>query len=266
MDDITIGYLSWKRHDVLKQTLHSHKTNGLYDLIKPCNRIIFFQEITKKDMDIAHEFQCNYIGNKNNIGILNAFIELVETCKTKYFIFCENDWFLCENKDTTSKMLDDCIHMLNYNVCDILKLRHRKFPGKPLYSMPKEITEWTKQNISGFPYKLESLHWIEEPNLVYNNLFTEYNFNYKWYITTLDHQKWSNNIFISNTHYLKHIVLPLIKYFIKNNDKYLGLEEILIHFKKYYSDCDIMNNIINQYSVTKLGAGEGLFTHKDYIH
>lgn len=26
-----------------------------------------------------------------------------------------------------------------------------------------------------------------------------------------------------------------------------------------------MNNIINQYSVTKLGAGEGLFTHKDYI-
>ena len=101
MDDITIGYLSWKRHEIFRQTLNSHKTNGLHDLIKPCNRIIFFQELSIEDINIANEFQCKYIGEQDNIGILNAFIKLVESCQTKYFIFCENDWYLCENKDTT---------------------------------------------------------------------------------------------------------------------------------------------------------------------
>lgn len=40
MDQITIGYLSWKRHDILEQTLQSHKENGLFDIIPPENRII----------------------------------------------------------------------------------------------------------------------------------------------------------------------------------------------------------------------------------
>ena len=82
MDDITIGYLSWKRHGVFRQTLNSHKTNGLHELIKLCNRIIFFQEITEEDINIANEFDCRYIGDNCNIGILNAFIN----CQTKYFI------------------------------------------------------------------------------------------------------------------------------------------------------------------------------------
>ena len=44
MNKISIGYLSWKREKILTQTLESHKTNGLFDLIKPENRFIFFQE------------------------------------------------------------------------------------------------------------------------------------------------------------------------------------------------------------------------------
>ena len=45
MENITICYLSWKRNEVFDQTLKSHRDNGLFDLILPENRIIFFQEI-----------------------------------------------------------------------------------------------------------------------------------------------------------------------------------------------------------------------------
>jgi hypothetical protein len=64
MDNITIGYLSWKRHNILRQTLNSHLQNGLFDLIKKENKIIFFQEISDTDIKIANEFNCNYIAIK----------------------------------------------------------------------------------------------------------------------------------------------------------------------------------------------------------
>ena len=89
MNEITIGYLSWERHDILEQTLKSHKENGLFEIIAPENRIIFFQEISQQDKNIANKYNLNTLGNKENIGILNAFVELVQKCQTKYFIFCD---------------------------------------------------------------------------------------------------------------------------------------------------------------------------------
>lgn len=265
MNDITIGYLSWKRHNVFNQTLSSHKLNGLFDLIKPENRIIFFQELSQEDIEIANNFECNYFGDNHNIGILNAFIKLVEKCETDYFIFSENDWYLIENKEVTNKILEDCIELFNNDSCDLIRLRHRKNPGEPLYSRPKDKEEWFKNDITGFPYKLESLSWIEEPNIIYNNIFNEFIGNYKWYITSLIHQKWSNNIFIAKTSYLKNIILPLIKNFIIDNNKYTGLEDILINYNKYYGENIELDNIIKIYSKIKLAGGEGLFTHKDHI-
>ncbi len=43
---------------------------------------------------------------------MNALIKLVEKCKTEYFIFAENDWYLQENKETTVKILEDCTKLL----------------------------------------------------------------------------------------------------------------------------------------------------------
>jgi hypothetical protein len=265
MNSITIGYLSWKRHDIFEQTLSSHMKNGLFDIIKPENRLIFFQEISETDISIANKYDCKYIGDNMNIGILNAFIKLVEECKTDYFIFCENDWLLIEDYNVVNKTLEDCIYLLQNDKTDIIKLRHIKNPGKPLYSKPSNINDWIKQDISEFPYKLESLSWIDEPNKIYNNILTEFNGNYKWYITTLKHQKWSNNIFIANVSYLKNIILPLIKNFIDNNDKYLGLEEILVNYNSYLGKNNKLDNIIKIYSDIKLSAGNGLFIHKDYV-
>jgi hypothetical protein len=264
MNDISIGYLSWKRHNIFEQTLNSHKNNGLYDLILPENRFIFFQEISEIDIQIAKKFECEYFGDVTNIGILCAFIKLIENCKTKYFIFSENDWFLIENKEKTRKILDDCVNILQDNLCDVIKLRSRKNPGKPLWSRPKNMEKWLRKDNSNFPYKLESLSWLDSPNIIYNDILQEYLNNYKWYICNLKHQKWSNNIFIAKTDFLKKIILPLIKKEEYNNNKYSGLEDFLINYKSYENIEDI-KDIVKKYQNTKLAAGEGLFMHKDYI-
>ena len=53
------------------------------------------------------------------------------------------------------------------------------------------------------------------------------------------------------TSFLKNTILPIIQDFKNNNNNYSGLELIL-------SRCSKINDI-------KISAGEGLFTHKDYI-
>ena len=123
MNNITIGYLSWKRHDIFLQTLNSHKNNGLFEIIPPENRVIFFQEITDVDINLAKQFNCNYIGDNQNIGILNALIKLIGNCHTEYFIFCENDWNLIENINTTYKMFEDCIEILTTDFTFIIQLQ-----------------------------------------------------------------------------------------------------------------------------------------------
>lgn len=264
MEDITIGYLSWKRNNIFKQTLTSHKDNGLYNIIPPKNRLIYFQEISTIDIDLAKQFECNYMGSNENVGILNAFIKLVENCETEYFIFCENDWYLVENDIITRKILEDSIEMLDRGITNIVRLRHRIKYGEPLYSKPSNIVEWLQYNYNRFPYKLESLSWLDEPNKVYNNVMDEYDGNYKWYIVSLEHQRWSNNVFICKTSYIREVILPLVLYFIET-DKYSGLEDILINYTKYIGRDNTLDDIIKIYSLVKIAGGEGLFMHTDKV-
>ena len=54
MNEITIGYLSWKRHNILEQTLYSHHNNKLLNILS--NKLIYFQEISNNDINIANKF------------------------------------------------------------------------------------------------------------------------------------------------------------------------------------------------------------------
>jgi hypothetical protein len=118
-----------------------------------------------------------------------------------------------------------------------------------LYAKPSDINEWLTADVSNFPYKLESLSWLSLPNEHYNNILEEFNGSYKWYTTGLLHERWSNNIFIGKTNYIKNNIIELIKQFKSSNNNYTGLEDVLIN-----------NKIHNM----RLAGGDGLFTHKDY--
>ena len=232
MENITIGYLSWKRYDIFNQTLSSHKTNGLFDCILPKNRLIYFQEINELDIALANKYDCNYIGSKENVGILNAFIALVENCKTDYFIFCENDFLLLQsqNRGFDIKLtLSDMIYILQTDHLAQVKLSNSKNPGF-LYIINTITNDWYQQDQNEFNYKAESLSWVETPLAFYKNLQSK-KYNYEWIkFKSLD-QYWSNHIYACNTKYLKEIVVPILKhnrdYNNKLDIKYQGLEDTL---------------------------------------
>jgi len=267
MNEFTIGYLSWKEHNILTKTLESHNKNGLYDIIPKKNRLIFFQEISNEDKEIAKKFNCRYIGNKNNIGLLNAFIKLVENCKTKYFIFCENDFLLLDNYKNYNlkKCFQDVKSILDENEYSQVKLSNTKNPGF-IYCRPSDINNWLSVSQDDFVYKIESFSWIDKPEKFYNNIEIIKK-NYLWYKVKNEDQRWSNHIYACNTKFLKKIVLPIIKFHRDINPfldiKYHGLEETL-WFPEKILNCNKINKKISILKKRVIFSGGGNFYHNRY--
>ena len=261
MSEITIAYLSWKKHDILEQTLKSHQENGLFDIISPENRIIFFQEISQQDRNIADKYNLNTLGNKENIGILNAFIELVQNCKTKYFIFSENDFLLLKNDYNISKTINDVCKILENNPYSQIKLSNYKNPG---FLYIKGGPEWLKQDQSNFKYKVESLSWTPNPKEFYPNM-NILNYNYEWFQFESQDQCWSNHIYACNTNYLKEIVLPLLIHNRDNNKeldiKYQGVEDTLNLTDKIPNQSERIKELIVKHNMRKICSGGGNFFH-----
>jgi hypothetical protein len=265
MNSFTIGYLSWKQHELFKRTLHSHKTNGLYSLIPKENRLIFFQEISNIEKNIATEYDCNYIGDVKNIGILNSFIRLVENCKTDYFIFCENDFILLDNYENYSLELcfQDIKEILDENYYAQVKLSNPCNPGF-LYSTPKNKEEWLSRKHDDFPYKIESFSWVDVPEKFYDNIEVIQKRN-KWYKVNSEDQRWSNHIYACNTNFLKEVVLPLLKFNRETNNKldlrYQGLEDTLSFPETMLGKNSDINILISKMKERVVFSGGGNFYH-----
>ncbi len=264
-NEFSIGYLSWKKPELLESTLESHLNNGLFNLIPADNRIVFFQEISKADIKLAEKYNCQYLGNDQNIGILNAFINLVEKCNTKYFIFCENDFTLLNNSNTMNikKCLEDVSEILNEYLNAQIKLSNTKTPGF-LYCTPKDSKEWLKNDNANYPYKIESLSWIDEPEGVYPQIKSIHK-NYKWYKVEAKDQIWSNHIHVCNTKFLKETVLPILKHsrdFNKDIDLvYQGLEDTLNRTEDIPKRAEEVNKCIEIFKKRLVFSGGGNFFH-----
>lgn len=261
MSEFTIGYLSWKKHNVLKKTLDTHLQNGLFNIIQ--NKLIFFQELTDIDKQIAIDYSCNYIGNTENVGILNAFIKLVENCNTKYFIFCENDFLLLDKEYNINKTLEDVKFILDENEYAQVKLSNIKNPGF-LYITPTNINEWLSSQHTDFKYKVESFSWVPEPEKYYNNLEI-INKNYKWYKVNNNEQIWSNHIYACNTIFLKEIIIPILKFNRDTNTnldiKYQGLEDTLCFPENILNTNNEINEKIKLLKKRIIFSGGGNFYH-----
>ena len=239
LKDITIGILSWKSYETLKNTLESYKKNNLLNMV---NSVIFFQEISDKDIAIANEYNIKYIGSETNIGIEGAIIELVNNITTKYFIFAENDFELVHNEHETREILEETIQLLENNDVKVVKLRDRRNPGEPLFSK----TAFNPAD-KDFLWKLEVLHFVENPEEIFPTVYEIINYKHKWYKCSNKDNVWSNNIFITKTDWLKNEIVDIIKTSVNNTKDYMRLESIMR-----------TNTRIQPYNVA---AGIGLFTH-----
>ena len=270
--DIGICYLSWKSHNRLIETLENHKNSSLYKFIN--DKYIFFQEISDKDIKIKDKYNLKYFKSSINLGIYYGFKVLVENCKNKYMIFCENDFLIRENEKFLYNIFEDCIDLFENNNADIIRLRDMVEPGYPLYSRGyiKKIkyTEYLfnkKSYSKKFNYILESLNWLEYPQSVFNNL-NIIDKKHKWVYTKQKNTNWTNNIFIAKTTTLLNIILPLfnnikkndlnkdihlnMEYFLDNLDSYL--DHNTYNLKKNYNDLNIFstrNNLFYHLSKNK---------------
>tara|TARA_B100000902_G_scaffold396805_1_gene458807 strand:+ start:629 stop:2371 length:1743 start_codon:yes stop_codon:yes gene_type:complete len=261
--DVSIAYLTWKKYLELQKTLESHKDNGVFDIIPPENRIIFCQEVIERDAQQARHFKLNVLGNKYNVGILEAFIELVNNCKTKYFIFCENDMHMYNNNNYKFKnTIDDVCEILENDFYAQVKLSNYKDPGL-LYAKGGE--EWLKQDQSNYCYKAESLSWIPNPKTFYKNIDI-ISKHYDWFKFKSNDQQWSNQIYACNTKYLQTIVVPLLKHARDNKINvdlmYQGLEDILNFIKPIPNKNNYIDYLIMEHKKRTIYTGGGNFYHK----
>ena len=238
--NLSICILSWKGGDVLKKTLETYKSNGLLDLSDDIK--ILFQEFNQKDYSIACEYGVDIIAKSENIGIGKGFRKLVENARYENVLLLEHDWNLVENSEVTFEQLSKGISFLD-NGYDVVRYRHRKNFGEPLFSkeyMGKELTEYDKLSNETGTHLLESLYWCD-PSILFPDKITK---EENWFTTT---SRWAN--FTNNPSlYKKDFYLKCIE----------GYEGVDIQLEYNISHWWCRQNF-------KIAQGDGLFKHNDFI-
>lgn len=194
----SLGILSWGSHDTLRQSLESYKQWGLTDYFD--DRNIFFQQISSEDIKIAKKYGYGYDGAVSNIGIAGGYRHLVENALGDTFLFLENDWKLIE---APSGAIFDGRWLLNVYEANLIRYRHRVFPGNPLWTRQFEGKEYERPT-----HLLDSVHWTDPSRfeeVAYRQIEGR-----DWYITSARHANWTNNPHMAYTSFLKTQVLPHI--------------------------------------------------------
>jgi len=216
LKDITLGILAWKSPKTVANTLESYKKNGLLKMVHP---VIFFQERTPELDALAASYGItDVLGTSENVGILRAFMQLIEHAetkvKTKYFMFAECDFELVNDKARTESVLKECIKLMTEKGVDLVRLRDRKNPGEPIGSrmwinVPDEKLQDHPMD-QGFPHKIESLYFFHEPEKKFPGVFEIIEYKDKWYKCDSKHSWWSNHVFITTVEFLKKKVFPVL--------------------------------------------------------
>lgn len=232
--------LAWHSGQTLVNTLHSYYLNGLLEMVDDVT--IFFQEATHEDIDIANHFSVNYIESNTNVGIGKAFIELAKNAKTDRILFLEHDWKLIEDKETTYNRLSSGLELID-NGFNLVKYRHRKTPGVPLFSQRpyqgNELNHYDSEIDLVSPHLLESIHWVDNPEVDFNEQITKQG---EYFTTTSRWGNWSNNPGLFDTQFYINTVEPFAGGGIDLEGKIGG----------WWARQDF-----------KVAHGEGLFKHED---
>lgn len=221
---MTIAILSWAAHRTLLNTLRSYQALGIDQTDN--EKIIWFQEISQSDRDIAKKYGYEAVGSNQNIGIANAYRELVNMASGDLFLFLENDWVALEG----SNDLYAASELLRNAVVDVARLRHRRIPGHPLWTLQFKGYEDTKPT-----HLLDSIHWTDPSRF---GPITDIGDD--WYTASSRNANWTNNPHMAKTDWLKDNILPQ-----------LGSKDIEVDLQPWWEQQDFM-----------VGQGSGIFTHK----
>jgi hypothetical protein len=261
---ISIGILSWKSNQTLRNTLNSYKINGLLDLVNDVT--ILFQEVSEEDKKIANDYNIPFIGMEENIGISSALIKLVELSRSENILLLEHDWELIEDKETTFKRLASGIDLLNSGYSSV-RYRHRKNPGYPLYTQQvyqgKELNNYQEIIELESPHLMDCIHWIENPELQFPDKISKHG---EYFISTSRWSNFTNNPCMYKKNFYLETVYPFKNGKTNDPEFYKIFEDNMQHYGSVDPQkCSLEVDIGYWWSRQnfKVASSEGLFTHND---
>ena len=209
----SIGILSWKGYDSLKNSLMSYEINGLSKLTN--NKFICLPEYNEEGIKIAKNFNYEPILIDENIGILGGFKELAKQMPKGPILLLENDLEIIENKKTTFNQLQKSIDFLSKHDAIQVRLRSRFNPGEPFVGVLKYNQYWSNNflcYIKRFlrPIKAKkligtSIYSIQNPEIRHPKSIKK--LSYEFYLVSSSVLNWSNlAILVDRDTYLETII------------------------------------------------------------
>lgn len=122
--------------------------------------VMFAQDGQEEDISISEIYGLTVICSPTNVGIGKAFERLTRMALTDNILLLENDWEnICDIEDTYTR-LKQGIEMLEKGKADVIKYRHRRKPGDPLYTR-----QFAGNEMRSPRHLLDCVHWRENPDL-----------------------------------------------------------------------------------------------------
>lgn len=200
---ITLAMLSWRQPRTLRNTLESYQRNGLLDLVD--EKIIFFNECVAQDERIAEKYGFKILKAKRNIGIALPFKALVEASTCEHFLFLENDFLLIEPLKTVKQELSAAIELIDSDIADCVRLRHRWHYGDPNYWLQKvwdgraDVTKPNLNSVYLYHHPEEHCDQIRSHSIDARN----------YYLAPASISNFTNNPCIYKTDFLKNLLSDL---------------------------------------------------------
>lgn len=214
---LTICILSWKSHKTLLSTLNSYVKGNLFKYAD--ETLIFFQEISSEDIEIAKQFKLNYLGAKSNIGIEGAWKEILNHAKNPNILILEADCPLIEPEAEVKTQLKQSIDLLTNNKADIVRLRHRFETGYKFNILDKYkklfADNWSRRILRFLrPNKTlkilgAAIYAHNDPERIHPQYIEKYNDN--TYITSSKHLNWTNQSIMFRKDFVLNTILPYVE-------------------------------------------------------
>ena len=230
--NLSIGILSWKSPNTVTNTLESYKRNGLLNMVKDVK--IFFQEGDSFDKELANKYEVNAIISEVNVGIGRAFTMLAQSALTPHILFLENDWVCVEDADVIHEELSSGISLLENKKANMIKYRHRAYPGDPLYTL-----QFANKEMTSPKHLFDCLHWRENPDKDFPEQISKDPYT-NFYICSSKYANHTNNPTMFKTKFYLDNISPFSGRGVELEDKIDG----------WWQEQDF-----------KVAHGNGLFTH-----
>lgn len=200
-----------------------------YGLDNPdTERFIFFQEISAEDIAIAKDYGYEAIGSEQNLGIATAYKLMVEHATGDLFLFLENDWRLLEEPTLEFEV---SAGFLRDNILDVVRLRHTKDHGWPLWSR-----QFAGEELKHLPHLFDSMYWRDHPEYDFPEYIHEMG---KMRYTRARYANWTNNPTMFRT-----------EWWLENIGPRVGDGDVEKDLQAWWQEQDFL-----------VGQRQGLFTH-----